>query len=57
MGALLDGKYSASWVSKITGVVQEKVEAFQKRRFEKYYPIVFLDKAVMKERREMWKEK
>ena len=29
LGALIDGNYSANWVSKITDAVQEKVEAYR----------------------------
>jgi len=49
--ALLEEKYSASWVSRITEVVEEKVEAFCNRRLAQWYPIVFLDGAVIKIRR------
>lgn len=49
--ALLEEKYSASWVSRITEVVEEKVEAFRNRRLAQWYPIVFLDGAVIKIRR------
>ena len=49
---LLEHRYSASWVSRITDVVQEKVEAFRNRRITLWYPIVFLDGVVLKIRRD-----
>ncbi len=36
VGALIDGKYSASWVSRITDVVQEKLEASFKEAFDDF---------------------
>lgn len=52
IGALLDGRYSASWVSRVTEVIQEKVEAYRKRALSRWYPIIFIDGVVMKIRRE-----
>lgn len=52
MEMLLEHRYSASWVSRITAVVQEKVEAFRNRRITLWYPIVFLDGVVLKIRRD-----
>jgi len=51
VGALIDGKYSANWVSKITDVVQEKVEAYRNRPIKKWYPIAFIDEAMINIRR------
>jgi len=51
VGALIDGKYSANWVFKITDVVQEKVEAYRNRPIKKWYPIVFIDGTVINIRR------
>ncbi len=51
VGALIDGKYSANWVSKITDVVQEKVEAYRNRPIKKWYPIAFIDGTVINIRR------
>jgi len=51
VGALIDGKYSASWVSRITDVVQEKLEAYRNRPIKKWYPIVFIDGTVINIRR------
>ena len=36
ISALVDGRYSASWVSRVTGVSQEKVEAYRKRPLSKW---------------------
>lgn len=52
MNMLLEHRYSASWVSRITDVVQEKAEAFRNRRIALRYPIVFLDGVVLKIRRD-----
>lgn len=52
MNILLEHCYSASWVSRITDVVQEKVTAFRNRKIALWYPIVFLDGAVIKIRRD-----
>ncbi len=49
---LLEHRYSASWVSRITDVVQEKVEAFRNRRITLWYPVIFLDGVVLKIRRD-----
>jgi transposase-like protein len=51
VGALIDGNYSANWVSKITDVVQEKVEAYRDWPIKKWYPIVFIDETVINIRR------
>lgn len=51
ISSLIGDKYSASWVSKITDVLQEKVEAFRRRRIERWYPFIFLDGVVLKIRR------
>jgi len=48
IGAPLDGGYSASWVSRVTEVIQEKVEAYRKRALSRWYPVVFIDGVVMK---------
>ncbi len=49
---LLEHRYSASWVSRITDVVKEKVEAFRNRKIDLWYPIIFLDGVVIKIRRD-----
>lgn len=49
---LLEHRYSASWVSRITDIVKEKVEAFRNRKIALWYPIVFLDGVVLKIRRD-----
>ena len=51
LGALIDGNYSTNWVSKITDAVQEKVEAYRDRPIKNWYPIVFIDEAVINIRR------
>jgi putative transposase len=45
-------RYSASWVSRITDVIYEKVEDFRSRKIERWYPVVFLDGMVLKIRRD-----
>ena len=52
MEILLEHRYSASWVSRMTDAVHEKVETFRKRKIELWYPIVFLDGVVLKIRRD-----
>jgi putative transposase len=52
MEILLEHRYSASWVSRMTNVIQEKVEEFQRRKIELWYPVVFLDGVVLKIRRD-----
>ncbi len=47
VGALIDGDCSANWVFKITDVVQEKVEAYRNKPIKKWYPIIFIDEAVI----------
>ncbi|RLC94452.1 MAG: hypothetical protein DRI40_07445 [Chloroflexi bacterium] len=51
IGALIDGRYSATWVSRITDVIQDKVEAYRRRPLEKWSPIIFVDGVVIKIRR------
>jgi len=51
ISSLLHGRYSACWVSKITEVLKEKVEAFRRREIERWYPFIFLDGVVLKIRR------
>jgi len=52
MGMLLEHRYSASWVSRMTDVLHEKVDAFRKRKIELWCPVVFLDGVVLKIRRD-----
>lgn len=52
ISALLNYRYNCSWVSRITDVVQKKIEAFRGRRLEVWYPMVFVDGVVLKIRRE-----
>lgn len=52
MEILLEHRYSASWVSRMTDVIHEKVEHFRHRKIELWYPIVFLDGVVLKIRRD-----
>jgi transposase-like protein len=52
MEILLEHRYSASWVSRMTDVIYEKVEDFRHRKIELWYPVVFLDGVVLKIRRD-----
>ncbi len=52
MEILLEHRYSASWVSRMTDVIHEKVEDFRHRKIALWYPIVFLDGVVLKIRRD-----
>jgi transposase-like protein len=52
MEILLEHRYSASWMSRMTDVIYEKVEDFRHRKKELWYPIVFLDGVVLKIRRD-----
>lgn len=49
---LFHGKYSPGWVSRITGLVAEKIEEWQKRPIKRWYPSLFLDGVVLKVRRD-----
>jgi len=51
ISALVDGRYSPPWISRVTEVIQEKVEAYRKRPLSKWYPIVFIDGVVIKVKR------
>ena len=53
ISALVDGRYNASWVSRITDVIQEKIEAYRRRPLDKWYPIIFIDGVVIKIRRQV----
>jgi len=57
VGTLIDGKYSAIWVSGITEVVREKVEAYRNKPIKKWYPIVFIDGTVINIRMGLWTAK
>jgi transposase-like protein len=48
---LIEGKYSASWVSRVTDAIKDKVEEFRKRAIEKWFPFLFIDGVVLKIRR------
>lgn len=52
MEILLEHRYTAPWVSRITGVIMERVEEFRHRKIELWYPVVFLDGVVLKIRRD-----
>jgi transposase-like protein len=48
---LIEEKYSASWVSRVTDVIKNKVEEFRKRPIEKWFSSLFIDGVVWKIRR------
>ncbi|MGA1847688.1 IS256 family transposase, partial [Deferribacter abyssi] len=48
---LLGQKYSPKWVSKITDDILEELEKYHNRRFERWYPILFIDVTYLKLRR------
>ena len=49
---LLGQKYSPKWVSKITDEILSELEEYRSRRFEKWYPILFIDGTYLKLKRE-----
>ena len=50
---LLEGRYTASYVSRVVSVVEEKIKKFNERKIEKWYPFVYLDGTYMKIRRDV----
>jgi putative transposase len=40
---LLGQRYTPNWVSKITDEILSDIERYRRRRFEKWYPILFID--------------
>ena len=48
---LLGEKYSPMWVSKITDGILEEISSYHNRKFEKWYPILFIDGTYLKLRR------
>ena len=51
LNILLEGRYTAGWISRVTEIIEEKIEGFRKREIKKWYPIVFVDGVVIKIRR------
>ncbi len=50
--ALLEGNSSPGWVSRITDVLEEKIEEWRQRPLTEWYPILFVDGVVLKARRD-----
>jgi transposase-like protein len=50
---LLEGRYTASYVSRVVSVVEEKIKEFNERKIEKWYPFVYLDGTYIKIRRDV----
>jgi len=49
---LLGQKSSPSWVSKITDDILEEIEKYHNRRFDRWYPVLFIDGTYLKLRRD-----
>ncbi|BAI79792.1 transposase, IS654 family [Deferribacter desulfuricans SSM1] len=49
---LLGQKYSPRWVSKITDDILEEIEKYHNRRFDRWYPVLFIDGTYLKLRRD-----